>query len=100
MDLIQSLREKITQENDAKPRAILFWYDASEQMGFAELKLEFAAKELEVRRITQNNFFRLKYDIEIKHSQTSFILYASFPRPRDDQAALIFRVRLLLAMRA
>lgn len=89
MDLIQSLRDKITQENDAKPRAILFWYDPSEQMDFAELEQEFAAEAMEVRRITQNNFFRLKYDIEIKHPQTSFILYASFPRPRDDENYLL-----------
>ncbi|OLN30347.1 BREX-1 system phosphatase PglZ type A [Desulfosporosinus metallidurans] len=89
MDLLQSLREKITQEKDSKQRAILFWYDASEQMDFTELEQEFAPEEIEVRRITQNNFFRLKYDIEIKHPQTSFVLYASFPRPHDEKNYLL-----------
>lgn len=89
MDLLQSLRDKITQEKDSKQRAILFWYDASEQIDFAELEREFGSEEIEVRRITQNNFFRLKYDMEIKHPQTSFLLYASFARPNDERNYLL-----------
>ncbi|MFC0212424.1 BREX-1 system phosphatase PglZ type A [Paenibacillus chartarius] len=89
MDIFQSLRDKVDIERNAKGRAVVFWYDPNTQVEFDELHRHFETDDVEVCLLTPDNFFRIKVDIEIKHPNQSFILYAPFARPSDNDNYLL-----------
>ncbi|OXM13289.1 TIGR02687 family protein [Paenibacillus herberti] len=89
MDIFQALQDKVESERNTKGRAIIFWYDPNAQVELDELRLNFSPDYIEVRLLTNYNFFRIKIDIEIKYSDKSFIVYAPFARPADEYNYLL-----------
>ena len=48
-----------------------------------------ANEQVIVRELTENNFFKLKIEIEIEHPKQSYLLYAPFSRPSDEENLLL-----------
>ncbi|MDQ0156521.1 BREX-1 system phosphatase PglZ type A [Robertmurraya andreesenii] len=89
MDVIEMVRERIRDEKDKKERAVVFWYDSTGQETVEALSNELTHEEVTVREITENNFFKLKIEIEIEHPTRSYLLYAPFSRPADEENFLL-----------
>src|SRR5690606_22722624 len=89
MDTIELLRERIIEEKQRKTRAIVFWYDESAQENISNLKQVFIEDAIQVRELTKNNFFSLKIEIEIEEKEKSFLIYAPFAKPANEENFLI-----------
>ncbi len=66
----------------------MFWYDAAGQESVESLQEALADENVIVRELTDTNFFKLKIEIEIDKPNESFVLYAPFARPRDEEYLL------------
>lgn len=89
MDIIEMLSERVRDEKNKKPRVIIFWYDSSAQETADSLQEALADEHVLVRELTENNFFKLKIEIEIEHPTASYLLYAPFSRPADNENFLL-----------
>lgn len=89
MEIIQTLKEKIEQEKYNKGRAIIFWYDPDQQITIEELEESLRNEDVLVHQLTQNNFLKLKIEIEINNPDKSYLLYAPFSRPTDQENYLL-----------
>jgi uncharacterized protein (TIGR02687 family) len=89
MDVIEMVLERIREEKNKKERAVVFWYDSSGQETVASLVESLVDEQVIVRELTENNFFKLKIEIEIKHPDESYLLYAPFSRPSDEENYLL-----------
>ncbi|WP_282019818.1 BREX-1 system phosphatase PglZ type A [Planomicrobium okeanokoites] len=89
MDTIELLKERIAEEKQRKKRAVVFWYDESAQENVEDLQKSFMEETIQVRELTKNNFFSLKIEIEMEHKEKSFLLYAPFAKPADEDNFLI-----------
>ncbi|UCZ53203.1 BREX-1 system phosphatase PglZ type A [Bacillus shivajii] len=87
MNVIEKLQDKIQQEMANKERAIIFWYDPQNQVSLDELKEQF--DDIEVRHLTDRNFFQLKVEIELERTIDSFLIYSDAPRPNDKDNMLL-----------
>ncbi|MEH7308806.1 BREX-1 system phosphatase PglZ type A, partial [Neobacillus drentensis] len=87
MNVIEMIKEKISDENEKKGRAIVFWYDSNEQESIDDLTG--ALPEVQVRQLTERNFFGIKLEIEIERPNDSFLLYANFSKPDDTNNLLL-----------
>lgn len=81
--------ERIREEKNKKERAVVFWYDSSGQETLASLEKSLAEEQVIVRELTDNNFFKMKIEIEIEHPDESYLLYAPFSRPSDEENFLL-----------
>ena len=88
MDLKQIktlLEDTFSKElNEGKKRHIVFWYDDN-----AEFKEDIDTLELEntkILKLTQNNYFFIKYQLEKADVQSNYLIYAPFgkPSPREN----------------
>lgn len=89
MNLIKALKGKIQQEKLKNGRAIVFWYDSSQQTTVETIESNLENDEVLVRELTQRNFFKLKYEIEIEHPNQSYVLYAHFAKPPEKENYLL-----------
>ncbi|MBT2687283.1 BREX-1 system phosphatase PglZ type A [Bacillus sp. ISL-47] len=89
MDVIELVRERIRDEKNNKERAVVFWYDSAGQETVESLTESLANEDVTVLEITANNFFNLKIEIEIVHPKRSYLLYAPFSRPADEENFLL-----------
>ncbi|WP_261753386.1 BREX-1 system phosphatase PglZ type A [Tenuibacillus multivorans] len=87
VNVIEKLQDKIQQEKANKERAIVFWYDPQKQVNVDELEAQLA--DIEVRHLTDSNFFQLKVEIELERKSDSFLLYSDAPRPNDKDNMLL-----------
>lgn len=83
------VRERICEEKNKKERAIVFWYDSSGQETVESLTELLVDEDVTVREITEDNFFKLKIEIEIEYPKRSYLLYAPFSRPSDEENFLL-----------
>lgn len=83
------LHERISEEKNKKSRAIVFWYDSSAQETVESLQESFANEQVSVRELTENNFFKLKIEIEIENPEHTYLLYAPYARPSDEENLLL-----------
>ncbi|MGY4691004.1 BREX-1 system phosphatase PglZ type A [Salibacterium sp. K-3] len=87
MNVIEKLQDKIQLEKETKARAIVFWYDPQAQVNIEELKKQL--DDIEIRYLSNRNFFQLKVEIEIQKPDTSFLIYSDAPRPSDKENVLL-----------
>ncbi|MEC1159002.1 BREX-1 system phosphatase PglZ type A [Cytobacillus horneckiae] len=87
MNVIEKLQEKIQREKETKKRAIVFWYDPQAQASMDELKGQL--EDIEVRQLTNHNFFQLKVEIELQRSNESFLIYSDEAKPNDKENMLL-----------
>lgn len=83
MNVIEKLKEKIKQEKATKKRAIIFWYDPQAQVSVEVLKEQLT--DINVRELTNHNFFRLKVEIELQRTRESFLIYSEASKPSDKE---------------
>ncbi|MGE9957510.1 BREX-1 system phosphatase PglZ type A [Cloacibacillus porcorum] len=80
MDLKQ-IAEKLNKEFAADERRLVFWYDAGAEFAAdvdgGDLVLENAA----IYRLEKDNQFYTKYFLECVDTETSYLIYAPFPKP-------------------
>lgn len=88
MDL-QEIREKInllltegTQPSLRDGRKIVFWYDEDAEY-IDEIDTITLAEGYKLWKVTENNWFETKLQIEVRDKETSYLLYAPFKRPDD-----------------
>jgi len=87
VNVIEKLKEKIQQEKKIKERSIVFWYDPQSQVSVEELKEQL--EDIEVRQLTNNNFFQLKVEIELQRTADSFLIYSDEAKPNDKDNMLL-----------
>ena len=85
MDLTQIktlLEDTFNKElSEGKKRHIVFWYDDD-----GEFKEDIDALNLEnakVLKLSKNNYFYVKYQLEKVDTESNYLLYAPFQKPRQ-----------------
>lgn len=91
MNVIELLKERIEDElyKKNKPRTVIFWYDEQGEYTVSDLEEAFAEHPINIRQLTQNNFFTLKLEIELEKKKDSFLLYADFAKPEMEDNFLL-----------
>ncbi|MEW5323831.1 BREX-1 system phosphatase PglZ type A [Geobacillus thermoleovorans] len=93
MDIIQELLQlfdKQMAENKGANRAIVFWYDPqSEERDFEEIERALNEKGINVWELNDHNAFQTKVRLEIEDLEHSYLIYAPFPKPKDDENFLL-----------
>ena len=64
---------------DGRKRHIVFWYD--EAGDFIEDIETIQLEGVRIWKLTENNLFRTKYELEKQDSHSNFLLYANMPKP-------------------
>ena len=76
----KTLEEKFTRElSDAKKRHIIFWYDENKE--FAEDIEELNLNNAKLWKLTGNNNFETKYQLEVVDQQSNYLIYSDKPEP-------------------
>ena len=81
MDL-QEISEKINLLLSGDRRKIVFWYDEDAEYT-DEVDNITLAEGYKLWKVTENNWFETKLQIEVRDMETSYLLYAPFKRPDD-----------------
>lgn len=89
MDILNSLLDKVKSELVTKKRAIVFWYDSNPEREIEEIKAGLEAEQIKFWELTETNFFRTKYELEIASPDQSFVVYAPFKKPADKDNLLL-----------
>ncbi|MFP7231593.1 BREX-1 system phosphatase PglZ type A [Bacillus subtilis] len=91
MNVIELLKERIEDElyKKNKPRTVIFWYDEQGEYTVSDLKETLAEQPIHIRRLTRNNFFTVKLEIELEKKRDSFLLYADFAKPAIEENFLL-----------
>lgn len=93
----ESLRNKFSIEAPIeKGRHIIFWYD--EVGAFKDIIDELNIPKVNILKITKgqkrdkeffNNYFKIKYTIEVLDKESNFLIYSEYPRPIDSENYLL-----------
>lgn len=91
MNVIELLKERIEDElhKKNKPRTVVFWYDEQGEYNLEDLEVALAEQPIKIRKLTRNNFFTLKLEIELEKKMDSFLLYADFAKPAIEENFLL-----------
>lgn len=86
---LQEISEKInllltggTQASLREARKVVFWYDEDAEY-IDEIDGIVLAEGCKLWKVTENNWFETKLQIEVRDEETSYLLYAPFKRPDD-----------------
>jgi hypothetical protein len=63
-------------------RKIVFWYDEEAEY-IEEIDSISLAEGARLWKVTENNWFETKLQVEVRDRNTSYLLYAPFKRPDD-----------------
>ena len=79
---IKQIQDKLNEMLSGTGRRLVFWYDddASYEDSIHDIVLADGAK---LWIVTQDNWFETKLQIEVRDPESSYLLYAPFPRPDD-----------------
>lgn len=91
MNVIELLKERIEDElyKKNKPRTVIFWYDEQGEYTVSDLEETLGEQPIHIRKLTRNNFFTLKLEIELEKKKDSFLLYADFAKPAIEDYFLL-----------
>ncbi|CAI8826168.1 TIGR02687 family protein [Priestia megaterium] len=88
-ELLQLFKEQLA-ENKASSRAIVFWYDSqSVERDLEEIKQVLHNEGIHVWELNKNNAFRTKVLLELEDTENSYLVYAPFAKPKDEENFLI-----------
>ena len=79
---LQEISEKINLLLSGDRRKIVFWYDEDAEYT-DEVDSITLAEGYKLWKVTENNWFETKLQIEVRDKETSYLLYAPFKRPDD-----------------
>ena len=79
---IKQIQDKLNEMLSGPGRRLVFWYDddASYEESIRDLAL---AEGVKLWIVTETNWFETKLQIEMRDPDSSYLLYAPFPRPED-----------------
>lgn len=76
---LKQITDKLNEEFTSEERRLIFWYDDN-----AEFSEEIDNIELinaKVLRLEKDNQLYIKYFLEVEDKETSYLVYATFPKP-------------------
>ena len=88
---LKQITDKLNEEFLSEERKLVFWYDDN-----AEFLDEIDSLELEnanVLRLEKDNQLYIKYFLEIEDKETSYLIYAPFPKPELEKNHLADTLR-------
>ena len=81
MDL-REIQDKLNLMLTGNGRKLVFWYD--DDASYEENIRDFALAEgVKLWIVTDNNWFETKLQMEVRDPDSSYLIYAPFPRPDD-----------------
>lgn len=93
MDIVAELMNHFRnqRENPAMPhRAIVFWYDTnSDDRDLAEIEEVLATENIKFWELAENNTFQTKITLEMEDTESSYLIYAPFLKPIDEENYLL-----------
>lgn len=78
---LQTIQEKLNSEFDGSDRKLVFWYDDHGE--FAEEIDSLVLTNAKIHKLTGDNVIYTKYLLEHEDAQSSYLIYAPFPKPAD-----------------
>ena len=82
--VLNNMFEKPTYE---KKRHIVFWYD--EEAGFTEYIDELNLENARIIKLTENNFFYVRYEIEKVDTESNILIYTNMNKPTPKENWLL-----------
>lgn len=87
-EITRVLQEIFNKElTEGKKRHIVFWYD--EEGEFTDEIDELALDGVRIWRLTENNYFATKYELEKVDLNSHFLIYSAMPKPTPRENWLI-----------
>lgn len=87
---ISRLFHQQKEENNGASRSLVFWYDSqSEAHNITEIKEELQAQKIKIHHLDEDNAFRTKVLLELEDRENSYLIYAPFPKPEDNENFLL-----------
>lgn len=78
---LQTIQEKLNNEFGGSERKLVFWYDDHGE--FAEEIEALELSNVKLHKLTGDNLIYTKYLLEHQDTESSYLVYAPFPRPAD-----------------
>ncbi|QCJ42884.1 BREX-1 system phosphatase PglZ type A [Bacillus sp. S3] len=83
-ELLRLFREQQAENNGAH-RSLVFWYDSqSERRDFSEIEAVLKQEQIKVHHLDRDSSFRTKVLLEIEDTDHSYLLYAPYAKPEDE----------------
>lgn len=76
---LKQITDKLNEEFDTETRKLIFWYDDNAE--FSEEILNLELDKAKVYMLQKDNQLYTKYFLEKVDAQTSYLIYAPFPKP-------------------
>lgn len=76
---LRQISDKLNTEFQSSERKLIFWYDDNAE--FADEIDQLVLENANIYKLEQDNQLYTKYFLEKKDTQTSYLLYAPFPKP-------------------
>jgi uncharacterized protein (TIGR02687 family) len=78
------------EENNGANRSLVFWYDSqSETHDLNEIEEALQQEQIKVHHLDDNSVFRTKVFLEMEDTENSYLIYAPFPKPEDNENFLL-----------
>ncbi|MED3919512.1 BREX-1 system phosphatase PglZ type A [Priestia aryabhattai] len=88
-ELLRLFQEQLV-ENKASSRAIVFWYDTqSNERDLEAIKQALHNEGIRFWELNKSNVFRTKVLLELEDTENSYLVYAPFTKPKDEDNFLI-----------
>lgn len=78
---LQTINEKLNSEFGGSERKLVFWYDDHGE--FAEEIDSLVLPHAKIHKLTGDNVIYTKYLLEHEDAESSYLIYAPFPKPAD-----------------
>lgn len=78
---LQTIQEKLNSEFGGSDRKLVFWYDDHGE--FAEEINSLVLPNAKLHKLTGDNVIYTKYLLEHEDTESSYLVYAPFPKPAD-----------------
>ncbi|KUO77764.1 MAG: hypothetical protein APF81_01450 [Desulfosporosinus sp. BRH_c37] len=80
---LQTIQEKLNEEFRSSDRKLVFWYDDNAE--FAEEIDSLQLTNVKLHKLTGDNILYTKYYLECEDQENSYLIYAPFPKPSDQE---------------
>ncbi|OOE04647.1 TIGR02687 family protein [Anoxybacillus kestanbolensis] len=88
-ELLRLFQEQLAENNGAD-RAIVFWYDPQgAERDLSEIEQVLNREGIKVWRLNNHNAFQTKVLLELEDTESSYLIYAPFAKPKDEDNFLL-----------
>lgn len=86
-EIRKTLNDMFNRPKNEKSRHIVFWYD--EESGFTEYIDELNLENARILKLTENNFFYTRYEIEKVDTASNILIYTNMQKPKYKENYLL-----------